>query len=161
MKQSTIIKILWLKLRKNRKNDFRLLRKWHFVCNKFANYANADWRTGQAKPQQSTLRRPALPNAYHAYLRQNSRRNTAFPKTECGKSYDQKTLPAPPLKGGNPKSPFKTLSNSPLKGENSSLPLREGQGGSKSPFPGSPKNLWFLGWILGDLEGRFWKFLLK
>ena len=30
----------------------------------------------------------------------------------------------------------KTLSNSPLKGENSSLPLREGQGGSKSPFKG-------------------------
>ena len=28
----------------------------------------------------------------------------------------------------------KTLSNSPLKGENSSLPLREGQGGSESPF---------------------------
>ena len=40
------------------------------------------------------------------------------------------------------KSPFKTLSNSPLKGENSSLPLREGQGGSKSPFK-------------GDLEGLF------
>ena len=30
----------------------------------------------------------------------------------------------------------KTLSNSPLKGENSSLPLREGQGGSESPFKG-------------------------
>ena len=36
----------------------------------------------------------------------------------------------------------KTLSNSPLKGENSSLPLREGQGGSESPFK-------------GDLEGLF------
>ena len=34
------------------------------------------------------------------------------------------------------KSPSKTLSNSPLKGENSSLPLREGQGGSKSPSKG-------------------------
>ena len=31
----------------------------------------------------------------------------------------------------NKKSPSKTLSNSPLKGENSSLPLREGQGGSE------------------------------
>ena len=72
--KGTIVKISWLKLRQNRQNDFRLLRKWHFVCNKFANYANADWRTGQAKPQQSTLRRPALPNAYHAYLCQNSRR---------------------------------------------------------------------------------------
>ena len=30
----------------------------------------------------------------------------------------------------------RTLSNSPLKGENSSLPLREGQGGSESPFKG-------------------------
>ncbi|MDY4513964.1 MAG: folylpolyglutamate synthase/dihydrofolate synthase family protein [Paludibacteraceae bacterium] len=36
----------------------------------------------------------------------------------------------------------KTLSNSPLKGEYSSLPLREGQGGSESPFK-------------GDLEGPF------
>ena len=39
------------------------------------------------------------------------------------------------------KSPFKTLSNSPLKGENSSLPLREGQGGSKSPFKGDLEGL--------------------
>ena len=30
--------------------------------------------------------------------------------------------------------PLKTLSHSPFKGENSSLPLREGQGGSKSPL---------------------------
>ena len=35
----------------------------------------------------------------------------------------------------------KTLSNSPLKGENSSLPLREGQGGSKSPFKGDLEGL--------------------
>ena len=41
-----------------------------------------------------------------------------------------KALSISPLKGENPKSPFKTLSGSPLKGEKSSLPLREGQGGS-------------------------------
>ena len=134
MKQSTIIKILWLKLRKNRKNDFRLLRKWHFVCNKFANYANADWRTGQAKPQQSTLRRPALPNAYHAYLCQDSRRIRHFRRPSTENHTINETPSGSPLKGENPKSPFKTLSNSPLKGENSSLPLREGQGGSKSPL---------------------------
>ena len=34
-----------------------------------------------------------------------------------------------------------TPSVSPLKGENSSLPLREGQGGSKSPFKGDLEGL--------------------
>ena len=37
--------------------------------------------------------------------------------------------------------PLRTLSNSPLKGEDSSLPLREGQGGSKSPFKGDLEGL--------------------
>ena len=40
------------------------------------------------------------------------------------------------LSGPTTLSNSKTLSNSPLKGENSSLPLREGQGGSESPFKG-------------------------
>ena len=43
--------------------------------------------------------------------------------------------------------PLKTLSNSPLKGEYSSLPFREGQGGSKSPFKGDLEGR-------GDLEGQ-------
>ena len=48
----------------------------------------------------------------------------------------------------DPLCPLKTLSNSPLKGENSSLPLREGQGGSKPPFK-------------GDLEGLEGQVLLR
>ena len=107
MKQSTIIKILWLKLRKNRKNDFRLLRKWYFVCNKFANYANADRRTGQTKPQQSPLWRPALPNAYHAYLCQNSRRIRHLRRPSTENHTINETPSGSPLKGENPKSPFK------------------------------------------------------
>ena len=38
-------------------------------------------------------------------------------------------------------TPSKTPSVSPLKGEDSSLPLREGQGGSKSPFKGDLEGL--------------------
>ena len=54
------------------------------------------------------------PYAYHAYLCQNSRRirHLRRPSTE------NHTL-------------NETPSGSPLKGENSSLPLREGQGGSE------------------------------
>ena len=49
----------------------------------------------------------------------------------------------------------KTLSNSPLKGENSSLPLREGQGGSKSPFKGDLEGL-----LREGQEGSFfWAYL--
>ena len=121
MKQSTIIKILWLKLRQNRQNDFRLLRKWHFVCNKFANYANADWRAGQTKPQQSALWRPALPNAYHAYLCQNSRRIRHLRRPSKKNHTLNETPSTSPLKGENKKSPFK--------GDLEGL-LREGQGGS-------------------------------
>ena len=57
-------------------------------------------------------------------------KGTTFFCRLLGKYAQKRTLPAPPLKGGKPKSPFKTPSVSPLKGENSSLPLREGQGGS-------------------------------
>ena len=48
-----------------------------------------------------------------------------------------KTLPSPPLKGGNPKSPFKTPSGSPLKGEYPKSPFKgdlEGRGGAGRVF---------------------------
>ena len=64
------------------------------------------------------------------------------------------------------KSPFKTLSNSPLKGENSSLPLREGQGGSKSPSKGDVEGLdldifWSMYEIMGVslVDMQMWQWL--
>ena len=66
----------------------------------------------------------------------------------------------------NKKSPTKTLSNSPLKGENSSLPLREGQGGSKSPFKGDVEGLdldifWSMYEIMGVslVDMQMWQWL--
>ena len=69
------------------------------------------------------------PYAYHAYLCQNSRRIRPLRRPSTA-NHTLKDPPCPSLKGGNPKSPFKTPSVSPLEGEDSSLPLREGQGGS-------------------------------
>ena len=64
------------------------------------------------------------------------------------------------------KSPSKTLSNSPLKGENSSLPLREGQGGSKSPSKGDSEGLdldifWSMYEIMGVslVDMQMWQWL--
>ena len=66
----------------------------------------------------------------------------------------------------NKKSPFKPLSNSPLKGENSSLPLREGQGGSKSPSKGDVEGLdldifWSMYEIMGVslVDMQMWEWL--
>ena len=66
----------------------------------------------------------------------------------------------------NKKSPSKTLSNSPLKGENSSLPLREGQGGSKSPSKGDVEGLdldifWSMYEIMGVslVDMQMWEWL--
>ncbi|MGN0208888.1 MAG: hypothetical protein ACI397_05500 [Paludibacteraceae bacterium] len=63
-------------------------------------------------------------------------------------------------------SPSKTLSNSPLKGENSSLPLREGQGGSKSPSKGDVEGLdldifWSMYEIIGVslVDMQMWQWL--
>ena len=60
----------------------------------------------------------------------------------------------------------KTLSNSPLKGENSSLPLREGQGGSKSPSKGDVEGLdldifWSMYEIMGVslVDMQMWQWL--
>ena len=49
----------------------------------------------------------------------------------------------------------KTPSFFPLKGENSSLPLREGQGGSKSPFSGVPEKSLIFGVDFGRFRGSY------
>ena len=66
----------------------------------------------------------------------------------------------------NKKSPSKTLSNSPLKGENSSLPFREGQGGSKSPSKRDVEGLdldifWSMYEIMGVslVDMQMWQWL--
>ena len=68
----------------------------------------------------------------------------------------------------NKKSPSKTLSNSPLKGENSSLPLREGQRGSKSPSKGDVEGLdldifWSMYEIMGVslVDMQMWQWLYE
>ena len=66
------------------------------------------------------------------------------------------------------KSPSKTLSNSPLKEENSSLPLREGQGGSKSPSMGDSEGpdldiFWSMYEIMGVslVDMQMWQWLYE
>ena len=55
----------------------------------------------------------------------------------------------------SPSRPQKTPSFFPLKGENSSLPLREGQGGSKSPFSGVPEKSLIFGVDFGRFRGSY------